>query len=224
MFIKQQVNWLTFKTEVLSRTMCAQWVDSNDIYTCYGVDGYLLFVCELDQDGGESELDFLVNYKAAWSMRLEYRDKEGIPQIVSSPRPPGTATYYSSQGDNGGVGGGKKLLFNMSAADPVKSVDLEFNEDIYIKDGFVLLNNAPLGARIDIEIAHPVAGVVGRFAKNVFINGFGIVPFNSGDKALIPKGFLLRVFVHNSSGINEEDPPSAFTLVGVIEMYRITTI
>lgn len=155
------------------------------------------------------------------------RTSDGLPKVYPSPRPHGTTTYFAGAGDdvtNTIVGGGNKIIFDLADTDPSKIVELEFTEDIWIKDGYMIVENAPFGAHLDIEIVHPTEGVVGCFGKKIPVFKSGWFTLNTEDRAKISKGLKIRLTVYNSSGTSPEEAPTAFKMVGRIEMYRSTTI
>lgn len=153
------------------------------------------------------------------------KDSSGYPIIHSTPRPSGHSTYFTGSGDSEEqIGAGNKLLFSLSEVDKEQSVDIKFNGDVYIKDGFIMTTNAPLGSYMDIEVIHPVHGVVGRFCNQVYLLEQGRIPIDSEDCALIVNGLSLRCTIHNSSGTGIEDQPKAFKVVARIEMYRRKTV
>lgn len=151
---------------------------------------------------------------------------EGQQKIYVTSRPYGTITYFSSAGDDAvnGIGEGNKLLFSLTAIDTSKTVDLQFNEDVWIKDGFIMCINAPFGASIDIEVVHPTNGVIARFGKKIFIYGTYNYQLDTDDRAKILQGNILRVTVNNSSGTGGEDIPGIFKVLGRVEFFRATTV
>ena len=155
----------------------------------------------------------------------ETHDEWGRPVVYSSPRPPNTTTIFLGAGDSGGaVGAGDRLLWNMGAGDSVKSVDMTFGEDIYIKDGYIIVENAPFGAYLDAMVVHPAAGIVGSFAHKAPLLGSGWFPLDTEDKGTLPAGLILRLSVYNSSGQDGQDPAAAFKAAGRIEVYRETQL
>lgn len=155
------------------------------------------------------------------------RMSDGLTKVYSSPRPFGTTTYFSGAGDdviNSIVGGGDRLLYNLTSTDISKSIEIEFLETIYIKDGYMITENAPFGSYLDIEIIHPVSGVVGCFGKKIPILGNSFIPMDSEDRGEIAQGLKIRITVFNSDGLNGQDPATAFKLVGRLEMYRSNTL
>lgn len=154
-------------------------------------------------------------------------DTDEIPYVYSTSRPLSHITYFTGAGDDmanpgpAGKGEGPKLIFNMAADEYEKYVDIQFYEDVYIKDGLILAEDAPFGACIDIDIRHPLYGEIETFGKNSPIIGSGWFPMNTEDRAFLPKGLIVRVSVHNSRGAAfGEAEPAAFKVLGRLEMFR----
>jgi len=156
------------------------------------------------------------------------RDENGLKKVWASPRPHNTSTYFTGSGDdvaNNIIGGGANLIFKMSAADAVKTIDIEFTEDVWLKDGYAVLDQLPpLGSYMNIFVVHPIAGIVGCFGRKLWFLGAGEVVLDTDDRAKISKGLKIRIEVHNSDGIGDNDPPSSFVVTGRIEMFRVTTV
>ena len=153
------------------------------------------------------------------------RTEDGRQRVYPSCRPYGTTTYFTGAGDDTGVGDGERLLFKLAATDASKSVTLTFNEDVHIKDGYMIARGAPFGAYVDIEVLHPQAGVVGCFGKKVPILGDGWFPLNTEDHSETVQGLQLRITVFNSDNSDGiQDAPADFVLAGRIEMFRENTV
>lgn len=219
------VEWSQFKTEVTNRIMNPQWIDDGNTYSVYAVDGFLLFNISLIK--GTSDCDeFEADYKDIWNRPQVMRSNEtGLERLYGSPRPEGTSTYFCGQGDDVGVspavvGGGQEIFVDMTTSDTTKTIYLDFAEDIYPKDGLVFFKDAPMGAKVDVFINHPLAGNVGFFVKNLRIYGdcnIGI-GLNSEDVGLMPQGVQLAVKVYNG------DTASNFKVWGLFEIYRATIV
>lgn len=218
--------WTNFKAEVSNRNMYPQWLDSNGSYYIYAKDGFLCFSCEIKKENPVSadQTDFETNYKSIWNTQLEYRDSKGLNRVHVSPRPNNTETYFAGAGDSGGIGNGNQLIFNLSNTDVSKSVDLTYSENVFMKDGVIRFTNAPLGSYLDLEIVHPVAGVIGSYARKLHLLGDGRIDVNSEDYAEITAGLIVRISVYNSNGTGEQDPASNFKVCGFLEMYRTNTV
>ena len=155
------------------------------------------------------------------------KTEDGVTKVYPTHRPHGTTTFYTGKGDNlitGEVGGGNLLIFNLQSTDVKKTVDLQFSEAIFIKDGYIMFESAPLGSSIDIELVHPDTTVLGRFGKCIPLLGTGSLPLHSEDRTVIPSGIILRVTVNNSSGTGSELPAADFKVAGRLEVYRSNTI
>ena len=149
--------------------------------------------------------------------------KLGELKVYPSPRPTGTTTIFMGAGDDvtpGAevVGGGPRLLWDMQANGDSIAIDLQFTEVIYMKDGYIICENAPFGAYLDAEIVHPVYGVVGAFARKVPVFGSGWFPLDSEDRGELAQGLTLRLTMYNA------DTPAAFKAAGRLELYRATTV
>lgn len=150
---------------------------------------------------------------------------DGVPKVYQTPRPFDTRTYFSGAGDGpGGIGTGDLLIFHLGVTDVKKTVTISYNELVYIKDGYLIYEGAPLGARLDAQIIAPGDIVMGHMCKNVLFFGNGFIPLDTEDRAEVPVGLSLRITVHNSDGLLGRDPATAFRVVGRIEMYRANTI
>ena len=120
---------------------------------------------------------------------------------------------------------GPKLIFNMTAGDAEKHVDVMFNEAVLIKDGLCSYVNAPLGSTISAEIFLPDGETkCGGFVKNACMLGTHWMPFDTEDYGVLPAGFIMRLTVKNASGADGEADPSAFQAIARVEMYRATTV
>ncbi|OQW92823.1 MAG: hypothetical protein BWK78_00405 [Thiotrichaceae bacterium IS1] len=152
------------------------------------------------------------------------RTEDGLEKVYPSPKPFGTQTFFAGAGDYQAIGDGERLLFKLNANTVSKSANIIFSEDVYIKDGFVTSDGAPLGAYLDVDIIHQTYGKVGAFAKKCALLGTGNLQFISNDRTLLNQGLALRVTVYNASGIGDEDNPSDFRVAGFLQIYRASTI
>lgn len=228
-------DWSDFKDVVVQRGLVPQYdyfidyININNVISelqkvrLFGADGFLLFSCLLEKNTDDFN-DFETNYKNNWNSRLDFRDANGLSRVIPSARPDGTITYFTGAGDNGGLGDGNRILFNIFSSDASKSVDLNFNEDIYIKDGIIQFKDAPFGSYLEVDIVHPQAGVIAKYCTKLWMVGTGQLQLNSEDKAKIPIGLAVRITVYNSDGQDGCDLPANFKVSGIIEMYRANII
>lgn len=149
---------------------------------------------------------------------------DGTPHVYSTPRPIGHYSYFTSSGDSGegqdNIGTSPRCQFRLTPQDSKRSIDMTFNEDVYLKDGLMMPRDAPFGAAVDIEVVHPMGLRILYFGKDAPIMGSVPLELNTDDRALIPKGMIVRITVHNASGLEGEDPPSDFVMAGRLELYR----
>lgn len=150
-------------------------------------------------------------------IETEFYTEDGAPKVYPTARPFGTVTCFYGGDDNGNL-----LLFNLLAADASKHVDLTYNDDVYIKDGFMIVKGAPFGARMNVSVRHPSVGHIKYYCKDIPLFGDGWFPLDTEDKAKMPAGIILRVEVVNSTGQNGQDVAADFKVAGRIEMYRVS--
>ena len=153
------------------------------------------------------------------------RMEDGRSIVHVSARPLNAYTMFTGAGDNVTssppvMGGGPKIIFNLLATDTEKTVIVEFSTNTWIKDGLIMADNAPLGSSVSVYVLDPAYTPVGVFAINIPLLASGFCVMDSDDHALIPQTYKLAIKVTNASGQNGEALPTAFSVVGRIEMYR----
>lgn len=150
--------------------------------------------------------------------------EDDIPIVLSTAKPQDHYTCFQGAGDSPThIGRGLKCIFRVASSDTEISKDFTFNEDIYIKDGYMITKDAPMGASVDIDIVHPVSGdIVGTFGREIPVFGSGWFPLNTNDRGKIPQGIIMRITVHNAKGSDDEAQPATFSLAGRFETYRPT--
>lgn len=84
---------------------------------------------------------------------------DGTEKLSNTPRPEGTFLYFTSAGDdieNGVIGKGSHLVID-NTIDSVseRSVEVQFLDDIYLKDGYAFWENATCGDYLDCEVVLP---------------------------------------------------------------------
>lgn len=157
------------------------------------------------------------------TFKRQEESDENIPYVYSSPRPMHHYSYFSSVGDGvGGIGTGPKMLFDMADTDVSKTIDLSYNEHVYLKDGLVQCMGAPFGATVDIDIYHPnpAIGFLLSFGKQVPLFGDFPIALNTEDRASVPAGLIVRVTVNNATGSGGEAAAANFKVFGRLELYR----
>ena len=150
--------------------------------------------------------------------------EDGVPYVYQTTRPLGQyLTYYSGAGDTAEVrGAGDRLTFCMEDSDNSKEQSISFNEDVWIKDGFIICKDVPFGATIDISVVHPVYGVLDYFGVAIPIAGTGWFPMDTEDRAFIPAGLQVKATVRNSTpgDGHSEARPAKWYLAGRFELFR----
>jgi hypothetical protein len=220
------ITWSQFKLEFSIRALTPQFTSENSSYYIKAMDGFNVFSCEIDQTEPKNadQIDFEDNYKNNWNVPLEYRDRNGLKRVHTSPKPEGTITYFSGAGDSVDVGSGERLLFNMKATDISKEKIITFSEAINIKDGIITTIGAPIGSYLNVDILDPQDNIIMSFARSLNLLGTSPIYLNSQDSEELESILKLRVTVYNSNGLGEQDYTVDFKVVGNIEMYRSKTI
>lgn len=122
-----------------------------------------------------------------------------------------------------GIGMGNKLTFRLTSNNDKVVKDFTFNENVYVKDGYIIAKDAPFGATLDIDIIHPQYGVLFPFGRAIPVYGTGWFTLDTEDRGYLPKGLIVRIAVNNSAGNDTnltEDSPSTFGVFGRFELYR----
>ena len=148
---------------------------------------------------------------------------ENIPFVYPSSRPMNHYTYFASEGDSGApgtYGGGPRAEFKMLSTDVSKSVEVTFNELVYLKDGLIMAPNAPFGACVDVEVLLPNDYFILYFCKAVPLYGNFPVELNTEDRATLPQGWKLKMTIYNSTGTGDHEPPADFNVSARFELFR----
>ena len=94
--------------------------------------------------------------------KSRYLQPDGTIKTSSTPRIEGTLLYFTGSGDdvvNGIIGEGTPIfLDNTVITEPTNSVECEFMDDIHLKDGMIMWENAIMGDEVSWENILP-AGV-----------------------------------------------------------------
>jgi hypothetical protein len=60
----ENVNWIPFKGFVVAKKLSIQYLEEDNSYTLYAIDGSLGMSCHLQKDNGVDHLDFETNFKS----------------------------------------------------------------------------------------------------------------------------------------------------------------
>lgn len=83
---------------------------------------------------------------------------DGTEIVHNSPKQEGTSLYVTGAGDNvetGAIGAGTSFVLQNANGDALISVQGQFCDDIYLKDGYVMWQNAVIGDRLSLDIILP---------------------------------------------------------------------
>lgn len=151
---------------------------------------------------------------------------EGVKKVFMTHKPLNHYTFFAGAGDLNGLADGEKVLFKMLAADVTKTKYIGFADAIWVKDGVITYQDAPLGATVDIEIVtfiDELPVVVGAFAKAIPLLGTNTLYLNSGERGgQLPSDCKLMITCTNAVEGNDEEAPADFAVTLQVECYRPT--
>ena len=82
------------------------------------------------------------------------------------------------------------------------NVDLTFSVDRLIQGANLEVTGAEFGDKIDVQVVHPLAGVVGAFTDNLYVPPSGKIEVIGEGASSIPSGLILRVAYQATSAGN----------------------
>lgn len=151
-------------------------IDQSDIVTALDSitsDGYICtfkFKAALSS-GDEDILDTIVAaHVGVYTEEEAPHMPDGRPIIRADTRPLNTQTYFSTRGDNAGIGTGKAMRWDFSNDDDLytgsevpsgykaKEIKLKFHCPVYLKDGAIYFFDAPWGQVMYMDILVPSGG------------------------------------------------------------------
>lgn len=92
------------------------------------------------------------------SINTRFLQSDGTEKVYTSARQEGTSLYYTNAGDNVETqtrGAGTELLISNPDALSEVSVECQFIDNIFLKDGILMWEGASFGDTIDMEIVLP---------------------------------------------------------------------
>lgn len=132
-----------------------------------------------------------------------YVQRDGTRKMFTSPKQGDTNLYITSRGDNveNGTRGDGETLVVKGVPDGEKTISIQFIDDVYIKDGVVLWQNAKLGDSISLEIVLPANTMFPSPANtgNYDIDEYGNVIENTegtGRYMMYPVDIVLNRFLN----------------------------
>jgi hypothetical protein len=83
--------------------------------------------------------------------------RDGTQKIFSSPSYDGTFLYFTGRGDSEteGIGNGEAFRLTNEEGVQYKEIITGYNEDVFLKDGYVFWQNATVGDAVSLEIVLP---------------------------------------------------------------------
>ena len=238
-----RVTWDRFKEILASTHLGYECVPADDDCNVYTVDGNIMYSCFIEKDSAE-ETDFTTNYAANANQGIEVRNVEGKLSSVASSRPRGTKTTFTMRGDHAtnGIGEGTIMEWDMAsitAADgrKKKTIDVTFNEEIWIKEGCVYFHNTNKGTFCNMSVVCPAGGyvivngnpvqvpvdtVVSRYVIHHFIQGDcpmgDELNTEEAQENALPIGYIVRLEVDGPEADTDGNGYVSF------ELYRKNTI
>lgn len=90
------------------------------------------------------------------SKKSRFLKEDNTEKVYSSPREEGTFLYFSGSGDlEDKVGEGTPFRLDNTEAKEYSEIVTGFNENVFLKDGFVFWENAKLGDSVSLDIFLP---------------------------------------------------------------------
>lgn len=172
--MKVNKTWSELKALVTDRVLAMQYDEHETHYHVFAYDYHVRYKCKIDIDDtpNADQTDFETNYKPNINKAIEQHNVHGRKATVSSSRPIGTKTTFTGRGDDPVLGIGKGTICEWDASttgdwvDDVpngtktKTIDIKFNEDIWIKEGCIYFFNAPKGCYADLHVVAPAGSYV----------------------------------------------------------------
>ena len=128
---------------------------------------------------------------------------DGTPKIYVSSRQGNSRLYYTSEFDdiaNGTRGGGPSLLFRNTNAEQQMTIEGQFLDDIYLKDGYLMWEKAAVGDSVSMEIILPANQPMPKPERdgNYDLVDGSLVPNTEGTGGFImnPVDFIIDRFVN----------------------------
>ena len=132
-----------------------------------------------------------------------YIQRDGTPRMFVSPKQEDTSLYITSRGDNtvDAVRGAGERLFINGAEDGSNFVEIQFIDDVYLKDGTFMWESAIIGDSITMEVVLPANTLFPSQTGtgNYNVSKDGVASVNSsgdGDYMMFPVDVVLNRFMN----------------------------
>jgi len=230
------LTWTEFKEFIVGKEEAMAFLDRTDKYFIF-TSGYPIY-CFILKNTPEAT-EFETTYKT-WCGKVKTVRSDGRLRVHATTCREDHHPQFVGGGD--GIYNGQRTrdicdpqlqfkLFPTANLEIVK--DCVFKDEVWIRDGFLMYENAPWGARLNVEIVYPTVYppghplefmngiVVRRFVKDALIygtnyQGFGFVTDAPG---MMPAGMALRIRITNPAleGI------STWKVWGYLKIHRLYT-
>ena len=255
---KNWVSWPELKEAIITRSLSIQYTTFMGIrYDIFAEDDKIEYWTEvwintnyvqgIDVElNNQYKTDFETNYKAGANKTILQRDIEGKIYVRSESRPVDATTYFTTCGDNGNIGNGKRFAWDFSNTDDDitapsgykrKRIEFHFIDTFYMKEGTVYYFNKLKGSYFDQYVICPAGyyyykndGTPGYAAVDTIVSHYVIKHPMQGD---VPMGDELNSETCSSGipsyykfWIEVTVPDTDITSNGVIEVeaYRDRTV
>ncbi len=133
-----------------------------------------------------------------------YVQRDGTRKMFSSPKQGDTNLYITSRGDDieNGTRGNGNIFKIEGVPNGEETISIQFIDDVYLKDGTILWQNAKLGDSLSLEIILPENTLFPspNGSGNYDVNEYGNVVENAdgtGDYIMYPIPITLNRFVNS---------------------------
>ncbi|MCP4481437.1 MAG: hypothetical protein GY817_01225 [bacterium] len=213
--------------------------EDNKEYSVFKTDGNRTYTISFDKEEYNAEgtdcKDFYDNYKTDIDENkypVEIRRANDNKQTLQvSSREIGMFLFWTSCFDKTtattAIGEGDRLLLELNDTDTEKAIEGKFLQDVFIEDGVVYFENAPLGANISFAVVCPMGAyyykhfdtgkpcshdnskatiaqatseiILAEFVKNVLLFGTNTqgITFDSSDFSKISQYYNIKITVKN---------------------------
>jgi hypothetical protein len=179
--------WSSMKDILAKKYLRLQYDETDNLYNIFAIEENVIHTCVIwkvtdgingiPETNSADKTDFETNYKNYSNYSLEPRTSDGKLINLNSIFPSGLHYYESGCGDGAGYGNGTAIQFS-SSQEEVKTLEVNFNDWVYLGGGRVLYSGAVLGDYFSMEIYGPASTVTpnGGNTGNCNIVNHMIVP------------------------------------------------
>ena len=165
--------WSEFKATVSAKNLAVQYEQKKYFYHVFASENGHVYHTDVYIEAtpapvGSDQEDFEDNYEAASNKALHPSSPDFKTKVVASSLPLNTVTWFTTCGDNVTVGSEEigsidnRIAWDFSNTDndvvspPTgfyqKSIEFEFLDDLYIKEGTIYFHDALKGSYVDLYV------------------------------------------------------------------------